>query len=91
MCVVAAVVVVLLVLALVFPTQVARMATVFLVAILVRSRRLVFATVADHACLPMSVSLTVFTELSDVRDLITARVNERVSTLFECVRVLVAV
>ena len=53
----------------------------FSVVILVRSQGFVFTAVTDHACVPISVRLTVVTEL--VRVLTAARVNEGVLTQFQ--------
>ena len=52
----------------------------FLFLLVVWARGFVLAMVSDHACLPTSTRLT---EFSEVRVQTAARVNERVSTLFE--------
>ena len=57
-----------------------------MVIMVVRSREFVLAAVTDHARLPMSVRLTVVTELSEVRVLTAARVNEGVFTHIKCLR-----
>ena len=56
------------------------MAAVFL--LVVRARRFAVAVVANHACLPSSVSVIV-TKLTVFRVQTAARINEWVPTLFE--------
>lgn len=70
-----------LVLTLVLPTCLVP-ATVILLLV-GRVQGFVLEAVSDHACLPTSVRLAVFTESSGIRIQTAARVNGVVSTLLE--------